>query len=656
MKKFLVLICLVFVGALTACVSEDESLKEITGITFVDKEVEYTGSEFVIEITGTLPSGTEVVYSNNKGTNIAVYNATATISGEGYKTLVLTAKLTITEVLQDITGFTLSNKEVVYNGEEHTVLLDQEVGDFNVVYTNNKKVDAGTYNVEAKITKVGYRPLTLTSTLTINKANIVDITFEEKEVTYDGEEHIVEIFGTLPEGVTVTYTNNRGTENGVYEATATISGKNYNTLVLKTTLTIKRGIGDLAGLALETLGNILDLPDAWSFLPESFKLEEKEGITQLDYTSFNSISSIGTGGIGKQMNVVYDTLLQTDTLLGYVSPISTALSTIVTLYQDFINKNPDDYSEFNYTGNQVPFKFKIVLDNKDVTLLASLATANIELSVNAEEKVNSARIQLSDSNSLKYEYSEGELRLAVNILNTFVSELNFVTNEFGITSGVLYEFTDVKVTNPLKTTSYITITDNVTAIICNKRETDDLPVTAKVEVYNNEDGNMIGNFVDETLSLLNYETLWFNLEDFTGFTNIKCEDGIKNGTNLDSFYINNQSTKFTSKRIGLTNFSRRYDIEYITKYSYDFNSQTGKYVKNEIKVPMIFIQRDNIDDFSSDVVSENNYLSNVTLKNNADDVLCTMYDALIDNYKALKELHSLDLVIDYIGQNNEYFN
>lgn len=656
MKKLLSLLCLLSFGLLlTGCVSEDEVvLKDITGITFEDKTVDYTAELQTIVIIGTLPSGTSVSYTGNSGTEAGEYDATAVIVGDGYNSLTLTATLTITEVvLKEITGFTFEDKTVTYDGEKHSLLLSKSVDDFNVVYEKNEGVNAGVYNATVKITKTGYYPLTLTAVLTINKAVITGVQFETLEVDYDGEEHVVELKGTLPEGTSAFYQNNRGTENGVYNAKVTITGANYETLVLETTLTIKKGIVDLADFAFETLKNIVALPDAWAFLPESFKLENKENLDQLDYTNFNNVSSIGTGGIGMQMNVVYDTLLQTDTLLSYVAPINTALNTVTTLYQDFINKNPEDYSEFEYTGNQVPFSFKIILDDNIVTLLASLSSASVELTIDTDENMNTARIQLTDSNALKYEYSDGYLRLGVNVLNTFVSELAFTTDDKGITSGVLYEFTDIKVGQTvLKTTSYITITEFLTTIICNKRESNDLIVNAKVEVYNNETGNMVGNFVEETVKVINYYTMWFNLEDINGFNSIKAIDGETNGSNLDSFFVNNNASKFSAA----TNItSRKYDIEYVTKYSYDYNSQTEKYEKNTVIVPMMFIQRGNVDSFVNDVTSKNSYLTGVGFKTNAPDILGVFYDELIKNFNGLKELNTMDETISFIGVNNEFF-
>lgn len=80
---------------LTACLEQED--KEITTAVFESAEYDYDGNEHKIEVAG-IPNGVSVVYENNEATEPGVYDAKATLSGDGYKTLVLTATLTINEV------------------------------------------------------------------------------------------------------------------------------------------------------------------------------------------------------------------------------------------------------------------------------------------------------------------------------------------------------------------------------------------------------------------------------------------------------------------------------------------------------------------------------------------------------------------------------
>ena len=75
----------------------------VTGITLDDATFTYDGMPKLLEITGTLPAGTLVSYENNSRTDVGTQTVTATISGDGYEMLVLTAELTVTKAAQTIT-------------------------------------------------------------------------------------------------------------------------------------------------------------------------------------------------------------------------------------------------------------------------------------------------------------------------------------------------------------------------------------------------------------------------------------------------------------------------------------------------------------------------------------------------------------------------
>lgn len=72
------------------------------------------------------------------------------------------------------------------------------------------------------------------------KQTFTGISFEDRTVTYDGSEHSLTIEGELPENAQVVYENNTATNAGTYQATATLSAENYQTLELSATLTIEK--------------------------------------------------------------------------------------------------------------------------------------------------------------------------------------------------------------------------------------------------------------------------------------------------------------------------------------------------------------------------------------------------------------------------------
>ena len=137
-----------------------------TGITFSNKTVTYDGREYALTVNGTVPEGTQVSYTNKKGTNAGVYNATATLTKEGYTTLNLSAKLTINKAV--FTGITFTDETYVATGTTHTLTIKGDLPEnTKVSYTNNSASAAGVYNATATVTNPNYTTLTLNATLTI---------------------------------------------------------------------------------------------------------------------------------------------------------------------------------------------------------------------------------------------------------------------------------------------------------------------------------------------------------------------------------------------------------------------------------------------------------------------------------------------------------
>ena len=79
--------------------------------------------------------------------------------------------------------------------------------------------------------------------------DITGVTFESVSFDYDGQEKTVTVNGTIPSGVTVSYSGNKGTDAGEYKASAVLSGDGYNTLTLNATLTINKI--DMAGISFD---------------------------------------------------------------------------------------------------------------------------------------------------------------------------------------------------------------------------------------------------------------------------------------------------------------------------------------------------------------------------------------------------------------------
>ncbi|MDR3318677.1 MAG: DUF5050 domain-containing protein, partial [Clostridiales bacterium] len=230
--------------------------KDITGITFANATYTYDGTEKTLFVTGNLPEGVNAAYTGNKGTDVGVYNAEATLSGAGYNTLTLTATLTIEANggYQNITGITFADAAYTYDGTEKTLLITGNLPQgVNAEYTNNKRTDAGEYDAAVRLSGEGYNPLNLTAKLTISRADIAGVTISDLTAPYNGAAQSITVVGTIPGGVTVAYTCNGAVGNGAvnagsYAIKATLTGVNYNTLTLNAALTIQKL--DITGVTL----------------------------------------------------------------------------------------------------------------------------------------------------------------------------------------------------------------------------------------------------------------------------------------------------------------------------------------------------------------------------------------------------------------------
>ena len=198
-------------------VKENESTGDniFEGVTFEDATYTYDGREKSIEVKG-VPDGATVKYNvRNSYTNAGVYPIKATISKEGYKTLVLTATLTINKATYDMSGVEFVDKTVVYNGEVQRIEISGSLPQgVTVTYENNDKTDVGTYEVVAKFTgdSNNYEAIAdMTATLTIKEAKETEGLIFEKinndteysVVGYEGSESDVVILA-MHEGLPVT--------------------------------------------------------------------------------------------------------------------------------------------------------------------------------------------------------------------------------------------------------------------------------------------------------------------------------------------------------------------------------------------------------------------------------------------------------------------
>ncbi|HEY9060186.1 MAG TPA: S-layer homology domain-containing protein [Pseudobacteroides sp.] len=133
--------------------------------------------------------------------------------------------------VEDVSASGVFTFESAYAGEGKTVNVTG-------ITLSGEKADNYTVNVSA------------ITTADINKVSMEGISFDHYTVTYDGTEKRIIVAGELPDGASVIYTGNIGTNAGIYNATAIVSGgTNYNDMILNATLTINKKILEATAVA-----------------------------------------------------------------------------------------------------------------------------------------------------------------------------------------------------------------------------------------------------------------------------------------------------------------------------------------------------------------------------------------------------------------------
>ncbi len=238
-NKILMLVILLTCSSimLTGCFANitEETLQNLA---FEDATFDYDGEEHNIYVDNKYGNkGVKVTYKNNNKLLPGEYIVMATIEYKDIKvekqaTMIIKGKDSVLEATEELTFYT--NSEVVLDYE-----LSNNVQKVKIVDEKGQEVDVktlvkpGTYVVELFAGASGVYSESNHVFVTINIVkSMYDVKFESKEVLADGNEHTLEMTGNLPNGFSVEYENNKGTESGTYFARAYL--KDANGMVVET--------------------------------------------------------------------------------------------------------------------------------------------------------------------------------------------------------------------------------------------------------------------------------------------------------------------------------------------------------------------------------------------------------------------------------------
>lgn len=233
-KRFLLSFLLLFAVvvssfSMASCEKEPEiTIEDLEAVVFADDTILYDGEKHSLEVEG-LPEGVEVTYVDNGVSMPGVHEIKAIIT---YNNLRVTKVATLTiNKLPSVLTADENQKVVLYGGNiRPSYTLDNKQQSITYKYTLDGKTinkndiyKVGTYQVEMYAPENNFYLESNHVTINLEVVeSLFDVCFESQEFIKDGNEKQIELSGTLPQGYTVEYVNNKATNVGTYYAMANI--------------------------------------------------------------------------------------------------------------------------------------------------------------------------------------------------------------------------------------------------------------------------------------------------------------------------------------------------------------------------------------------------------------------------------------------------
>ena len=169
--------------------------------------------------------------------------------------------------------YTITDQTILYDGLPHRITVNEELPEgATVVYPNNNVfTDVGVYKCIAKISKENYNDKIIEATIRIVKSDydISTLSFNDKEITFDGTEKKIEI-ENLPDYLVATYNIfdaetgtpvYRAINAGRYRFVAHInsSNQNYNSIPdMEAFLTINKADYNMSDVKMDNITKTYD--------------------------------------------------------------------------------------------------------------------------------------------------------------------------------------------------------------------------------------------------------------------------------------------------------------------------------------------------------------------------------------------------------------
>ena len=399
----------------------------------------------------------------------------------------------------------------------------------------------------------------------------------------------------------------------------------------------------------------------YSYIPETMRptysanlISSSDAIS--DYSDFVNISAIPSHGFGEQWNMILKNIQESTTFFNVLSAVEAVSASSVTIFNNYLDNNTSDTANHTFKDGiyNVTIKFDgnlmlYVLDYTATLPVLGEQSVQIALSMELDSAEKSVRIQLGDANALRYTIKENSYEFAIKYLGVRRAYFSVARDANDNVTGHIYEILTASGVE-LKSAADFYITEDYVTAVGNKAD-GMLGFTGYIsETYDKSNGRLIGYEVQETLSAITYNTVWLDLDLFSGLQSIKYQEAV--GDTPAKFFINGSSAPFATKNvggIGLKMLSRRFDIEFRTQYFYSYNSDTEEYTEIKLSVPMLFIQEENYETFEDDFESTNNVAVELNVNNTDFNKMLSDYDTYIEPFIASKEAITSETIVNFIG-------
>ena len=433
---------------------------------------------------------------------------------------------------------------------------------------------------------------------------------------------------------------------------------------------------DIKGYFLSLLDTLTQ--DPYSFIPDSMRPETATKVTEesisYDFTNFTNVSDIHYGGYGEQWHMVIENIKESQrfyNITTYGSEILTASRVLVSTflddyYADTVDKTFNDgesrfYSKIFFDGTTLKYNIQF-LTGFNIPYFGEVLP-QIDMEYVIADNIKSARIQLSENNAMKFVIEPDTYTFGLEYGIEQVSRKAYFTiskDEDENVEGHIYEYVQFKDKDLVPSCADFYIGEEYTSVVGNKAS--GIPGFAGYinELYETEVGKLIGYKIKETFTKWGFEatyhTLWFNLNNISGITNVKAVDngGVDPHENNHDIYLNNSASIFapTKNKKAFISTSRKYDVEMRKQYFY--SAQDDEVIEHETSIPMMFIQDDhdeytNYTDFHNDILKDNGINANVNLASKYLTKIRADYDELIGVFIENKDDMTSASIVEYIG-------